>query len=151
MDDTSALMAEILSDLIEKRHPRSFDEYDRALREVIQEIMLLALWRAKFFERTAFYGDTALRILYGVDRFSEDLDFSLLGADPLFRLAPYFDAVKRELLALGLEPTMEHRKGTGAVDSAFARMNTLQSLLSVGVWRANQPLGAAQSTHQDQV
>jgi hypothetical protein len=72
-------MADILTDLVEKRHPRSFDEYDRALREVIQEIMLLALWRAKFFEPAAFYGDTSLRILHGLDRFSEDLDFSLLG------------------------------------------------------------------------
>lgn len=117
-------MADILTYLVEKRHPRSFDEYDRALREVIQEIMLLALWRAKFFERTAFYGGTALRILHGLGRFSEDLDFSLLGADPNFQLEGYFDAVNRELVAFGLEPTMEHRKGT---------MNTLQSLIAVGV------------------
>ena len=126
-------MADILTDLIEKRHPLSFDEYDRALREVIQEIMLLALWRAKFLERAAFYGGTALRILHGLDRFSEDLDFSLLGADPHFQLETYFDAVNRELVAFGLEPTMEHRKETGPVESAFAKMNTLQSLIAVGV------------------
>ncbi|MCX7037989.1 MAG: nucleotidyl transferase AbiEii/AbiGii toxin family protein [Spirochaetes bacterium] len=126
-------MADVLTDLVEKRHPRSFDEYDRALREVIQEIMLLALWRAKFFERTAFYGGTALRILHGLDRFSEDLDFSLLGADPHFQLEAYFDAVNRELVAFGLEPTMEQSRGTGAIESAFAKMNTLQSLIAVGV------------------
>lgn len=50
----------------------------RALREIMQEIALLGLWRSKFFEKAAFYGGTALRILYGMDRFSEDLDFSLL-------------------------------------------------------------------------
>ena len=126
-------MADFLSDLIEKRHPRSLDQYDRALREIIQEIMLLALWRAKFFERAAFYGGTALRLLHGLDRFSEDLDFSLLGADPDFQLETYFDAVSRELVAFGLEPTMEHRRGTGPIESAFAKMNTLQSLIAVGV------------------
>jgi predicted nucleotidyltransferase component of viral defense system len=126
-------MADVLTQFIEKRHPLSLDQYDQALREVIQEIMLLALWRAKFFERAAFYGDTALRILHGIDRFSEDLDFSLFGGDPDFHLQKYFDAVSRELLSFGLEPTMENRKVTGPVESAFAKMNTLQSLIAVGV------------------
>ena len=49
-----------------------------ALREILQEIALLGLWRSKFFEHGAFYGGSALRILYGLDRYSEDLDFSLL-------------------------------------------------------------------------
>ncbi len=45
---------------------------------IFQEIALLGLWRAKFFERAAFYGGSSLRILYQLDRFSEDLDFTLL-------------------------------------------------------------------------
>ena len=49
-----------------------------ALREILQEIALLGLWRSKFFEHAAFYGGSALRILHGLDRYSEDLDFSLL-------------------------------------------------------------------------
>jgi predicted nucleotidyltransferase component of viral defense system len=119
-------MAEILRDLIEKRHPRNFGEYDCALREVIQEIMLLALWRAKFFERAAFYGGAALRILHGLDRFSEDLDFSLLEPNPRFQLDAYLGAVDRELAAFGLDPTLEHSKRTGPVDSVHA-------LIEVGV------------------
>ncbi|MBC8180235.1 nucleotidyl transferase AbiEii/AbiGii toxin family protein, partial [candidate division KSB1 bacterium] len=60
---------------------RSLNEYKNALKEIIQEITLLALWRSKYFEKAAFYGGSALRILYGLDRFSEDLDFSLLKKD----------------------------------------------------------------------
>jgi len=53
-------------------------DHVNALREILQEVALLGLWRIKFFEHAAFYGGTALRILFGLDRYSEDLDFSLL-------------------------------------------------------------------------
>ena len=62
------------------------------MKEIIQEIALLGLWRAKFFEVGAFYGGTSLRILYGLDRFSEDLDFSLLMPDKSFDISR-FEAV----------------------------------------------------------
>ncbi len=64
-------------------------DYVNALKEIIQEIALLGLWRAKFFEHAAFYGGSALRILYELDRFSEDLDFSLLKPKSDFKLSPY--------------------------------------------------------------
>jgi len=53
-------------------------QYERALKEILQELALIGLWRARFFEHAAFYGGTGLRILYGLNRFSEDLDFTLL-------------------------------------------------------------------------
>ncbi len=37
----------------------SSSDYENALKEIIQEIALLGLWRAKFFEKAAFYGGTA--------------------------------------------------------------------------------------------
>jgi predicted nucleotidyltransferase component of viral defense system len=61
-----------------------------ALRDIFQHIALLGLWRSKFFEHAAFYGGTALRILYGLDRYSEDMDFSLNTPDTEFDLGPYF-------------------------------------------------------------
>ncbi len=66
--------------------------YDRknAMKEIMQEIVLCGLSRAGFFKKAAFYGGTALRIFYGLDRFSEDLDFSLETADPAFDLSAYF-------------------------------------------------------------
>ena len=64
------------------------DRYKNALKEVIQEIALLGLFRGAFFDKAAFYGGTALRIFYGIERFSQDLDFSLLEPDKKFRIAP---------------------------------------------------------------
>ena len=54
---------------------------------------MLGLWRGKFFEHAAFYGGTALRVLYGLDRYSEDLDFSLLRPSTTFTLGAFGDAL----------------------------------------------------------
>lgn len=72
-----------------------------AMRETIQEIALVGLWRAKFFEKAAFYGGTALRILYGLDRYSEDLDFSLLSPCSDFSLGYYTNSITKELESYG--------------------------------------------------
>lgn len=107
----------------------------RALREILQETALLGLWRGKFFEHAAFYGGTALRVLYGLDRFSEDLDFSLLKPDPGFRLEPYCGFVKDELRAFGFTAEIEVRKKAagGQVKSAFLKADTLEQLLVIGM------------------
>ena len=63
-------MHEAIARMLARYEPKSVDQSVRALREIIQEVALLGLWRAKFFEHAAFYGGTALRILYGLDRFS---------------------------------------------------------------------------------
>ncbi|MGZ5424972.1 MAG: nucleotidyl transferase AbiEii/AbiGii toxin family protein, partial [Candidatus Aminicenantales bacterium] len=68
-------MNEAIRQMLATYEIRALEDSLRALREVMQEIALLGLWRSKFFEKAAFYGGTALRVLYGLDRFSEDLDF----------------------------------------------------------------------------
>ena len=126
-------MNDVLSTLVARRNPRSFEEYDRALREIAQEFMLLGLWRGKFFEKAAFYGGTALRLLYGLERFSEDLDFSLLNPDPEFRFDPYLEAIRRELTALGLDVELERRDKDTSIESAFLKMNTREAFVRIGV------------------
>ena len=83
------------------------DLYDRknAMKEIMQEIVLCGLSRANFFQEAAFYGGTALRIFYGLDRFSEDLDFSLKMEDAAFDLAAYFPALEKEVRSFGLNLT----------------------------------------------
>lgn len=107
----------------------------RALREILQETALLGLWRGKFFEHAAFYGGTALRVLYGLDRFSEDMDFSLVKPDTAFRLEPYCGFVKDELRAFGFTADMEVKKKAagGQVKSAFLKAETLEQLLVIGM------------------
>jgi len=74
-----------------------------ALKEIFQEIALLGLFQGGFFEKAAFYGGTALRILYGLPRFSEDLDFTLLEKNSDFNLEYYFSAITDEFEALGIK------------------------------------------------
>ena len=109
------------------------DDYLQALREILQSIALLALWRAKFFASAAFYGGTALRILYKLDRFSEDMDFSLLTPDSSFNLKKYGQAILQELSAFGFtaEFTPRVKVKESVVKSGFLKANTIESLLAI--------------------
>lgn len=128
-------MKEAIQQMIERYACRTRDDYVSALREILQQIALLGLWRSKFFEHAAFYGGTALRVLYGLDRYSEDLDFSLLTPDKDFSLRAYGDALRRELDSFGLDVSFEAHKRNpeSAIESAFLKANTLQQLIVVKV------------------
>ncbi len=128
-------MHEAVARMISKYECRSAEDYTHALREIMQEIALLGLWRSKFFEKAAFYGGTALRILYGLDRFSEDLDFSLLSSMNGFDLDNYSTALEKELRAFGFDVRMEKRNKAIAspVQSAFLKANTLNELLVITI------------------
>lgn len=116
------------------------DDYQNALKQIMQQIALLGLWRAKFFEHTAFYGGTALRILYGLDRFSEDLDFSLLEVNDEFELSRYLNAIQSELVAFGFETevSVKEKSNETAIQSAFLKTNTLQHLILIEAPKAIQ-------------
>lgn len=109
------------------------DEYVNAVREILQQVALLGLWRSKFFEHAAFYGGTALRILHGLDRYSEDLDFSLLKPDEGFSLGDYGKALQRELASFGFDVgfAVRGRQADSAIESAFLKANTLRQLIVV--------------------
>ena len=88
-------MHEAIRGLLERYACQTREDYLNALREILQELALLGLWRARFFEHAAFYGGSALRLLHGMDRYSEDLDFSLLRPAPDFTLEVFGAAVWR--------------------------------------------------------
>jgi predicted nucleotidyltransferase component of viral defense system len=115
---------------IEAMRKRYSPDYDHAsaVKEIIQEIALLGLWRAKFFEHACFYGGTALRLLYGLDRFSEDLDFSLLRPSTSFKLVHYHQAICDELESFGLKVriTQKEKKVDTVVQSAFIKADSPQ-------------------------
>lgn len=107
--------------------------YDRknAMKEIMQEIVLCGLFRAGFFKRAAFYGGTALRIFYGLDRFSEDLDFSLETTDLEFDLASYFPVLEKEVKAFGLNVEIQEKGKSkeSTIRSAFLKGNSREHLL----------------------
>ena len=71
-------MNNIISEMLKKYDVKNINDEKNAIKQIIQEIVLCGLSRGGFFNEAAFYGGTALRIFYGLDRFSEDLDFALL-------------------------------------------------------------------------
>ncbi|HML72050.1 nucleotidyl transferase AbiEii/AbiGii toxin family protein [Macellibacteroides fermentans] len=97
-----------------------------AIYEVMQQITLAGLYRGGFFNKAAFYGGTCLRIFHKLERFSEDMDFSLLAPDDSFNLESYFPSITDEFATLGREVviTKKDKRNFGKVESAFLKDDT---------------------------
>lgn len=132
-------MNEAVEQMLARYNAQDPSSLERALREIIQEIALVGLWRAKFFNKAAFYGGTALRILYGLDRFSEDLDFTLLKPDASFSWDAYHQALVDELTSYGFEVSFftKTKEQQSAVYSAFLKANAYQEMLKIGVGQSS--------------
>ena len=94
--------------------------------EINQQVILAGLYRGGFFDAAAFYGGTCLRIFHGLDRFSEDLDFSLTAPDDQFHIEKYFPYIEDEFALLGrkVEIRKKEKRTFGRVESAFLKDNT---------------------------
>lgn len=97
-----------------------------AIYEVNQQVILAGLYAGGFFENAAFYGGTCLRIFHGLQRFSEDMDFSLLAKDDKFDFTKYFPAIVDIFAMVGrkVEIIKKDKRAFGNVDSAFLKDNT---------------------------
>ena len=109
-------MNKALEDMLRAYQPVTPQDWLQATREVVQEIALLGFWRSGFFENAAFYGGTALRIFHGLQRFSEDLDFSLLDRTDSVRLESALAHVKTELAAWGFSFETEAKGEQTSID-----------------------------------
>src|SRR4030042_4590178 len=56
-------------------------EFPNIVREYFQNLFLSQLYKIEGAENILFKGGTALKIIYGSPRFSEDLDFSIFGIE----------------------------------------------------------------------
>jgi predicted nucleotidyltransferase component of viral defense system len=117
----------MMKDWIAEYNPQNEEETLAAMREIMQEIALAALSRTDFYKKAAFYGGTALRIFYGLDRYSEDLDFSLLESDSNFSLAPYFSVIIDEFESLGIRVSIREKdkRIKTPIESAFLKSETI--------------------------
>ena len=124
-------MSNIIDQMLEKYEVKNTDDEINALKEIIQEIVLLGLSRSNFFDVASFYGGTALRVFYKLDRFSEDLDFALIHPDKDFDLSKYFNYIEKELKAYGLNLEIKSKKknNNSNISSAFLKGNTLEHIL----------------------
>lgn len=115
----------MIKDWLQEFNPKNEEEVLSAMREIMQEITLAALSRTDFFEKAAFYGGTALRIFYNLERYSEDLDFSLLKPDEKFSIKPYFKSIIDEFKSLGMTVSINEKIKRSSIDSAFLKTETL--------------------------
>lgn len=116
----------IFDQMLSRYEIRTDDDYINAQHEVMQQVTLAGLYRGGFFNKAAFYGGTCLRIFYGLRRFSEDMDFSLIQSDADFKLEDYFEPIKVEFNALGREVVINKKKKKNQtnVESAFLKDDT---------------------------
>jgi len=112
---------------------------EQATKEIIQEIALYALWRADFFKVAAFQGGTSLRILHGLPRFSEDLDFMLKEADPAFNWTDYLKPLLACLEEYGLQSeVLPKGKMDKRVRRAVIKDNSISNQLKLSFYRQHQ-------------
>ena len=125
-------MQQVLNQMLAKYQINNLEDKKNAIKEIVQEIVLCGLSRGGFFKEAAFYGGTALRIFYGLDRFSEDLDFSLTTQNPNFDLTKYFPYIENETKSLGLDFNVSEKIKTvdSNVKSAFLKGNTKEHIMT---------------------
>ena len=125
-------MQQVLSQMLKKYKINNIEDKKNAIKEIVQEVVLCGLSRGGFFKEAAFYGGTALRIFYGLDRFSEDLDFSLTTQDPNFDLTKYFPYIENETKSLGLDFSVQEKVKSfdSNIKSAFLKGNTKEHILT---------------------
>ncbi|MFI3215073.1 MAG: nucleotidyl transferase AbiEii/AbiGii toxin family protein [Eubacteriales bacterium] len=124
-------MDNILNQMLDAYENITVSDKKNSIKEVMQDIVLCGLSRAGFFKYAAFYGGTALRIFYGLDRFSEDLDFSLKVADPEFDLNNFLPLLEKEIKSYGVNFNIEEKikSSDSNIKSAFLKGNTKEHLL----------------------
>jgi len=125
-------MHQAIKNMLDRYSLTTVNEYENALKEIIQHVVLLGLWRSDFYIKSAFYGGSALRILYGMDRFSEDLDFTLLKPGKI-KIEKCFGHIENELEAFGFKVEIEkkEKKNKSQIESAFVKANTAIHLLQI--------------------
>ena len=113
-------------------------EEEHALKEIIQDIALYGLWRTGFFELAAFQGGTSLRILHGMTRFSEDLDFILKIPDPTFVWSSYLSGMLTCFEEFGLKSeVLDKGKMDQRIKKALIKDNSISNQLNLSFYRDN--------------
>ncbi len=119
-------MNEIYSQMLSAYEQTTEQQKRNATFEVNQQIILAGLYNGGFFDVAAFYGGTCLRIFHNLQRFSEDMDFSLLAPNDDFDFTQYFQPIVDEFAMVGREVEIKKKdkKSFIKVESAFLKDNT---------------------------
>jgi predicted nucleotidyltransferase component of viral defense system len=135
----SWLMIDLIQRRLEGYQAANAVEEEQAIKEIIQEIVLFALWKAGFFEVAAFQGGTSLRILYGLPRFSEDLDFILKESDPAFDWRHYLQKLLDVMEEFGLKTDIKDKSRMDQrIRKAVMKDNSISNQLDLSFFRGQE-------------
>lgn len=128
-------MEKSIEQILNQISPSTSEETKLALREIIQSIVLVGLSRGGFFKYASFYGGTALRIFYGLNRYSEDLDFTLNKANKTMCIDKFANQIKIVALSYGLDLDIvtKAKRIESPIESAFAKLNTYQTFIKLKI------------------
>jgi len=137
------MSVQIIQQRLASYHCRTEIEEQHALREITQEVVLAALGRGDFFKHALFQGGTCLRIFYGLNRFSEDLDFLLRRPDATFQLKEHLHHLTNDLTAYGYHVDITDRgKANAAIKKAFLKDSSLGKVIDLRHPNRTGPLAA---------
>ena len=107
-------------------------EQENVLQELMQHYVLSSLSRAGLFSEAMFHGGTCLRIVCGMNRFSEDLDFLLKRPNPNFRWHGYLESVRKDCAQEGIPFEVQDKSHAGtAVQKAFLKTESIGKILAL--------------------
>ncbi|OIP33073.1 MAG: hypothetical protein AUK27_11550 [Deltaproteobacteria bacterium CG2_30_66_27] len=126
------MLDRVLSARIRDYAPTNSVEQENVLQELMQHYVLSSLSRAGLFAEAMFHGGTCLRIVYGMNRFSEDLDFLLKRSDPDFRWQGYLESVRKDCEREGIPFEVQDKSQAGtAVQKAFLKTDSIGKILEL--------------------
>lgn len=133
-------MIDLIRNRLAEYDPGNSIDEENALKEIVQEIILFALWRADFFRVAAFQGGTSLRILYGLNRFSEDIDFILREPNTGFQWQPFLENIAGTCEEFGIAPeVLDRQRMDNHVKTALIKDTSIASQLNFRFY--SQPRG----------
>jgi predicted nucleotidyltransferase component of viral defense system len=126
------MLDKVLSARIREYAPTNQVEQENVLQELMQHYVLASLSRAGLFAEAIFHGGTCLRIVYGMNRFSEDLDFLLKQPTPAFRWQDYLESVRKDCVREGIPFEVQDKSQAGtAVQKAFLKTDSIGKILTL--------------------
>ncbi len=126
------MAANIIDERLKNYTTNTIEDEEHALKEILQEIALYGLANANFFDKAIFHGGSALRILYGLPRFSEDLDFLLKNPNPSFKWEPYVEAIITTCKQFGVHPEITDKsRVNNTVKKMFLKDDSIGKIIDL--------------------
>lgn len=123
-------MKDVIQQKLSEYDCKTSEEEENAIKEITQEVALYALSRTNFFSKASFQGGTCLRIIYGLDRFSEDLDFVLNETNLNFEISPYLDDIIPTMNAYGYDIEISEKdKADSNVRKRFIKDDSIKKII----------------------